>query len=34
MHRAEARLTGAFPIGVPVSRLLDVYDDGEWVALV
>ena len=34
MHRAEARLTSAFPPGVPVPRLLDVYDDGDWVALV
>jgi aminoglycoside phosphotransferase (APT) family kinase protein len=34
MHRAEARLTGAFPPGVPVPRLIGVYDDGNWVALV
>jgi Ser/Thr protein kinase RdoA (MazF antagonist) len=34
MHRAEARLTGAFPPGVPVPRLLATYDDGGWVALV
>ena len=34
MHRAEARLTSAFPPGVPVPRLLDVHDDGDWVALV
>jgi len=34
MHRAEARLTGTFPAGVPVPRLLGVYDDDDWVALV
>jgi aminoglycoside phosphotransferase (APT) family kinase protein len=34
MHRAEARLTGAFPSGVPVPRLIGVYDDDDWVALV
>ncbi len=33
MHRTEARLTGAFPAGVPVPRLLGTHDDGEWVAL-
>lgn len=34
MHRTEARLTGTFPSGVPVPRLVGVYDDGGWVALV
>jgi aminoglycoside phosphotransferase len=34
MHRAEARLTGAFPAGVPVPRLIGVHDDDDWVALV
>ena len=34
MHRTEARLTGAFPPSVPVPRLLGIYDDDDWVALV
>ena len=33
MHRAEARLAQAFTAAVPAPHLLDVYDDGEWVAL-
>jgi aminoglycoside phosphotransferase (APT) family kinase protein len=34
LHRQEARVTAALPPDVPVPRLLGVYDDGEWVALV
>ncbi|MER7007083.1 phosphotransferase [Dactylosporangium sp. NPDC000555] len=34
MHRAEARVAAALPGGVPAPRLLGVYDDGDWVALV
>lgn len=34
MHRREARVTAALPAEAPVPRLLGVYDDGEWVALV
>lgn len=33
LHRREARITAALPRGVPASRLLGVYDDGDWVAL-
>ena len=34
LHRAEARITAALPPDAPVPRLLGVYDDGEWVALI
>ena len=34
LHRREARITAALPRGVPTPRLLGVYDDGDWVALV
>jgi len=34
LHRQEARVTAALPPDVPAPRLLGVYDDGEWVALV
>lgn len=34
LHRAEARVTAALPRSAPVPRLLEVYDDGDWVALV
>jgi Phosphotransferase enzyme family len=33
LHRREARVSAALPSWVPAPRLLDVYDDGEWVAL-
>jgi aminoglycoside phosphotransferase (APT) family kinase protein len=34
MHRREARIAAALPSSVPASRLLDSYDDGDWIALV
>ncbi|MET7397431.1 phosphotransferase [Dactylosporangium sp. NPDC005572] len=34
MHRAEARVTAALPASTPTPRLLGLYDDGSWVALV
>jgi hypothetical protein len=34
LYRIEAATTPHLPKGSPVPRLLDVYDDGNWVALV
>lgn len=34
MYRQEAATMPHLPTDLPVPRLLDVYDDGEWVALV
>jgi hypothetical protein len=34
LYRREAASMPHLPAGLPVPRLLDVYDDGEWVALV
>ncbi|MGW1725125.1 phosphotransferase [Streptomyces sp. NPDC002306] len=34
LHRAEARNAAALPRAVPAPRLLGMYDDGTWVALV
>jgi Phosphotransferase enzyme family len=34
LYRSEAASMPHLPAGLPVPRLLDVYDDGEWVALV
>jgi aminoglycoside phosphotransferase (APT) family kinase protein len=34
MHRREARIAAALPAEVPAPRLLDYYDDGEWIALI
>ena len=33
MHRREAQVVAALPVGVPVPRLLWTYDEGGWVAL-
>ena len=32
-HRREAGVSGALPTAPELPRLLDVYDDGDWVAL-
>ncbi|MBJ7600773.1 hypothetical protein [Candidatus Nephthysia bennettiae] len=34
LYRSEATTMSHLPAGLPVPRLLDVYDNGEWVALV
>jgi len=34
LYRNEADAMPHLPAGLPVPRLLDVYDDGDWVALV
>jgi len=34
MHRREARIAAALPTSVPTPRLLDSYDDGDWIALI
>jgi aminoglycoside phosphotransferase len=34
MYRNEAKVMPHLPAGLPVPRLLDAYDDGDWVALV
>lgn len=34
LHRKEARNAGLLPVEVPAPRLIGVYDDGVWVALV
>ncbi|MDE0804285.1 MAG: phosphotransferase [Acidimicrobiales bacterium] len=34
IHRREAEIAGQLPEWVPAPRLLDVHDDGRWVALV
>lgn len=34
LYRVEADTMPRLPAGLPVPRLLDVYDDGEWVALL
>jgi hypothetical protein len=34
LYRSEAATMHHLPAGLPVPRLLDVYDDGEWVALL
>ena len=34
MHRREARIAAALPASVPTPRLLDTYDDGDWIALI
>jgi hypothetical protein len=34
LYRAEAATVPHLPAGLPVPRMLDVYDDGNWVALV
>jgi Phosphotransferase enzyme family len=33
LHRREAVVSGALPLAPEFPRLLDVYDDGDWVAL-
>lgn len=33
MHRREAYIAAALPASVPTPRLLDAYDDGDWIAL-
>ncbi|MFD9485368.1 phosphotransferase family protein [Streptomyces sp. NPDC059991] len=33
LHRAEARVSAALPLGVPAPRLLATHDDATWVAL-
>lgn len=33
-YRSEAANMARLPPGLPVPRLLDVYDDGDWIALV
>jgi hypothetical protein len=33
MHRREGTVAAALPATVPAPRLLDIYDDGDWVAL-
>jgi aminoglycoside phosphotransferase (APT) family kinase protein len=34
LHRDEAAITAALPAQVPAPKLLGMYDDGTWVALV
>ena len=34
LYRNEAEAMPHLPLNLPVPRLLDVYDDGNWVALV
>ena len=34
LYRTEAATMAHLPAGLPVPRLLDVYDDGNWIALV
>ncbi len=34
MHRREARIAAALPASVPAPRFLDVYDEGDWIALM
>jgi hypothetical protein len=34
MHRREGRIASALPRGAAVPELIDVYDDGDWVALL
>jgi len=34
MHRREARIAAALPAWVPTPRLLDTYDDGDWIGLI
>ena len=34
LHRQEARVAAGLPPEVPAPRLLGVYDDGSWIALV
>jgi hypothetical protein len=34
MHRREARIAAALPASVPTPRLLDSYDDGDWIAQI
>jgi len=34
LYRREAATMPRLPEGLPIPRLLDAYDDGEWVALV
>lgn len=34
LHRREVRIAAALPPSAPAPRLLDHYDDGEWVALL
>jgi aminoglycoside phosphotransferase len=34
LYRNEAEAVPHLPADLPVPRLLDVYDDGDWVALV
>jgi hypothetical protein len=34
LHRVESKIAGALPPEAPVSRLLSIYDDGNWVALI
>lgn len=33
-HRRETAVSRLLPTGAPVPRLLDGYDDGDWVALL
>lgn len=34
MHRREAEVLAALPVGFPAPNLLGVADDGDWVAIV
>ena len=34
MHRREARIAATLPASVPAPRFLDVYDEGDWIALM
>jgi len=34
MHRREARIAAALPESLPTPRVLGVYDDGDWIALI
>jgi len=33
MHRAEANVAAALPVGIPAPQFLGSFDDGHWVAL-
>lgn len=34
MYRREGEITAALPMEVPATHLIDMYDDGDWVALI
>lgn len=34
IHRIESKIAGVLPLEAPTPRLLSVYDDGSWVALI